>query len=306
VRAQREGHFMLEILSIVLPIFIVFACGFFLKKRFKTDIASLSNVAFYCLLPALVFKTFYTSHISREIGWIILFAVSLMVALLLFTLLVSRCFRFDKSTEIGLLLASLFGNGGNYGSSIILLAYGQEGFDWAIAYFVIQSMMTNSFGVFLAAQDSSGIWVTLKKVLRMPILYAGLLGFLCQTLHIELHPIIYTPIELLSQAMIPLLMLILGMQLAMIKNFGFMKGVTLGVCIRLLISPLLAYFILMLFPFNDLAYKVLLLQAAMPTAVVVTLITLQYNRTPEMVAGVALFSTLFSSVTVSALLFLLQ
>jgi predicted permease len=297
---------MTEIISIVLPIFIVFGYGFFLKKKFDPDISSLSNVGFYCLLPALVFRTFYTSSINYEIGWLILFSLALFFAIVLASFLLAKLFRLGQSTETGLILGSSFANAGNYGSSIVLLAYGQAGFEWAITFFVIQQMLMSTFGVYIAARGKAGYVETLKKVAKMPALYAGLLGFLFQTLQIELHPVFYTPIELLSQAMIPLLMLILGMQLATIKGFGYTKGISLGVSIRLFVSPLIAYFLLMWFPFNDLANKVLLLQAAMPAAVVPTLLAIQYKRYPEMVSGITMFSTLLSAVTISVLLYLLR
>ncbi|MET3506207.1 AEC family transporter [Halalkalibacter oceani] len=297
---------VVDILSIVLPIFIIFACGFFLKKKFNGDIRTLSNISFNCLLPALVFKNFYSSTISGDIGWLVLFEVVLLLAIIVISIILARCFRFNKERETGLLLVASFPNAGNYGSSIILLAYGQEGFQWAIAFFVIQSMMMNSLGVLFAAQDKGGIGDTLKKLLKMPVLYAGLLGFLCQSLTIELHPIVYHPIEMLSQAMIPMLMLLLGMQLATIKRFSFAKGIALGVTIRLVLSPVLAFLLLPFFSFDEVASNVILLQAAMPAAIVPVLLANQYGREPEMVAGITLFSTIVSAGTISLLLWLLH
>lgn len=297
---------MSEIISIILPIFIVFSFGFFLKQKFDSDISTLSNVGFYCLLPALVFENFYTSSVNRDLGLLIIFAFILFFSVILISYITSKLFRFEKEAETGLILGTAFANAGNYGSSIILLAYGQAGFEWAIAFFVIQQMLMSSFGVFFAAQGQASFAVTIKKVAKIPALYAGALGYTFQSLDIELHPILYTPIELLSQAMIPLLMLVLGMQLATIKSFGFAKGISIGVTIRLIISPLIAYFLLMAFPFNDLANKVILIQAAMPTAVVPTLLAIQYNRNPEMVSGITLFSTIISSATIAFLLYILQ
>lgn len=164
---------MTEIISIILPIFIVFAFGFFLKKKFDTDISTLSNVSFYCLLPALVFKTFYTSSINGEIGWLVLFALVLFFVTVLLSYLLAKGFRLGKGTETGLILGSSFSNAGNYGSAIVLLAYGQAGFEWAITFWVIQLILMNTFGYFFAAQGEIGFMKTLKTVATMPSLYAG-------------------------------------------------------------------------------------------------------------------------------------
>lgn len=297
---------MMNIISIILPTFIIFGVGFFLKKKFNTDIATLSNVSFNSLLPALVFKTFYTSNITKEIGWIILFVILLLFGIFIITFLFAKGFRFDGITETSLILGSSFSNAGNYGASIILLAYGQEGFEWALAFFVIQSFLLNSYGVLLAARGKQSLKKTLKLLFKMPVLYAGILGFLLQAFNIVLHPILYRPIETLSQAMIPILMILFGMQLAVIKKFAFKKGIVLGVFTRLIISPFLAFILLIFFPFNALGQKVFIIQSAMPAAVLPAILAIHYDTCPEMVSGIAFFSTLISGITISLLLFFFQ
>lgn len=292
----------MEVVTIVLPIISIFLIGFWLKKRFDSDIKTLSAVVFYCLLPALVFKTFYQSHVSAYIGEIILFQLVLTAGLLAVVFLAAKVMGLGERERAGLILGSVFMNAGNYGTPVNMLAFGQAGFDWAITFYVIQSVFMNSFGVFFASWDRGGMKKTLWKVASMPAIWAGVLGFFLKVMGVELAPFVLKPIELLSQGMVPVLMLTLGMQLATMKKFRITGAMSMGVGIRLAISPLLAFGLLYLFPFDELPSKVFLIQAAMPTAVVPTLLAIEYDRDPEMVSSITLCSTLVSVVTLGILL----
>ena len=105
-------------------------------------------------------------------------------------------------------------------------------------------------------------------------------------------------ISLVADASIPTVMLVLGMQLAVISRkkvaYRFVSAVTV---IRMVVSPLLAVVIVYFMPLNDLIKTVFIIQAAMPTAANTTLLALQFGTEPDLVSFTTFVTTLWSSVS---------
>jgi predicted permease len=292
-------------LTVVLPTSLIFLIGYVLMKQFQLDIQTLSKITFYCLLPILVFRTLYQANLKEEIGIIFLFELILMYLLILLVKIIVWVKKDSTKRESTLILSSVFMNSGNYGAPIILFAFGEKGFQLAITFWVIQSIFMNSFGVYFAAKDKDGLMQSLKTVSRMPAIYAAIIGLASGYFNVEYPLSLLRPVDLLANATIPILMLTLGMQLAKVKFNVNWEPVSLSIVLRLVISPLLAWGIVHLFSIEGLLAKVLILEAAMPTAVVATLLAVQYDREPDIVSNATLTSTILSTVTLSVLLYML-
>jgi predicted permease len=292
-------------LNIVLPTFLVFLVGYFLMKKFQLDLQSFSKVTFYCFLPVLVFRTLYEADIKESIGIILLFEIILTFSLVGLVKLIVRLRKDTAKRESALILSSVFMNAGNYGAPIILFAFGDTGFQLAITFWVIQSVFMSSIGVYFAAKDETGVMESLKKVVRMPAIYAAILGLASGYFDIHYPLALTRPVELLANATIPILMLTLGMQLAKVKFNSNWEPISISLLIRLGVSPLLAWAIAYFMGVEGLLFKVLILQAAMPAAVQTTLLSIQYDREPDIVSSVTLTGTILSTVTITVLLYIL-
>ena len=113
-------------------------------------------------------------------------------------------------------------------------------------------------------------------------------------------------ISLVADASIPTVMLVLGMQLAVISRkkvaYRFVSAVTV---IRMVVSPLLAVVIVYFMPLNDLIKTVFIIQAAMPTAANTTLLALQFGTEPDLVSFTTFVTTLISIISIPLVLFFL-
>jgi predicted permease len=78
------------------------------------------------------------------------------------------------------------------------------------------------------------------------------------------------------------------------------------VMIKMVVSPIIAYFIIMIFSIEGLLAKILLVLAAMPTAANTTLYALQFNTEPEFVSSSTLITTILSIITVPIMLLLVS
>jgi malate permease and related proteins len=117
--------------------------------------------------------------------------------------------------------------------------------------------------------------------------------------------VIERPTGLLAGAMVPVMLLALGVQLAgarIPRLDGDMLGASL---VRLLGGPALAALIVIPFHLTSLARDAGVLQSAMPAAVLASIIAIEHNLLPTFVTATVLFSTLISIVTLAAIIAIL-
>ncbi|KXG44364.1 AEC family transporter [Tepidibacillus decaturensis] len=292
--------------EVVLPVLLIFLAGYGLQKWEKLNIKSISTFALYILIPGLVFRTFYNTELNVQYMNIVLFSFVLMFLLILVAKVYSKMRKTSRSIESGLILSTAFMNSGNYGAPIILFAYGEAGFHYSITLLVLHAIMMNFFGVYYAARGKAGIKTAVKSVLEMPTTYVVVIAIAFQLLNVPVSKNILSAVDLVADATIPVVMLILGMQLAEIKLRGFhWERITFAIVSRLFLSPILAYLIIQFMAIDPLLEKVLIVTSAMPSAVNTVMYALQFDAEPEFVSSITFITTLLSIFTITPLLFIL-
>lgn len=292
--------------SNILPILLVASLGFLIQKLLRLDPRPLSQVTFYILSPALVFTLLVSADIQ---GSQVLSMVGFAAAVVLITLGISygmsRVLGLRGKPAAAFLLTAAFMNTGNYGLSLNQFAFGDLGLALASIYFVVSVMMTNSLGVYIAASGGGSALQALKGLAKVPAVYAIPLAIVFRTLDVNIPSVIGKPIELLSVATIPVLLLLLGMQIARAGIPRHRKMLSVSVAIKLLVAPAIALLISPLFGLEGLARDVGVLQSAMPTAVLTTIIAIEYDMEVAFVTGAVLVTTLLSPFTLTPLMALL-
>ncbi|WP_027965344.1 AEC family transporter [Halalkalibacillus halophilus] len=289
--------------EIILPIIVIFLIGYLLQIWRRLDVRSVSAVTIYIFVPVLVFQTFLEADLGERFQTIVTFCFLLLAGLLLINKLISYLFRFSRDEESGIVLATAFMNAGNYGAPIILFAFGQEAFVIAVIFMSIQTLIMNFFGVYYASRGSSGIRFAFISVMKMPATYAILLAFTFRGFNWELGSNVMEMVDFMAAVAIPLMMVVLGMQLANISIREFEIGkVTIGTIVRLVISPLLAWGIVTMLGVSPEVASVLIILSATPSAAITTMYALEFRARPELVSSVTLVTTVISIVTISILL----
>ncbi len=293
--------------QVILPVLLIFLSGYLVQRKFKLDLKPISTLSIYVLQTALVFRTFYKTALDMQLFYIVAISMLLLVGLILLTQLASRWFKFDRQQESAMMLSTAFMNSGNYGTPIILFAFGETGFAYAVQIMVFHSIIMGVFGVYYASRGKAGASAAIKAVLKQPANYAVIVAVLFQQLHIVIPDSYYQAINLVAQASIPTVMLILGMQLANVtlKSFEWRELSTASV-IRLVASPVLAYVICLFFPIDPLLQKVLVILAAMPSAATTAMYAIQFDTRPQFVSSSVLITTVISVGTLTLLLNVLQ
>lgn len=293
-------------IQVVFPVLLVFFIGYLVQKWKKVDIKPISTVAIYIMTPCLVFRTFYSAEIDLQYFYMVVVAFILLFALIIVNKIYVTIKKHNASTESALILSTAFMNSGNYGAPIILFAYGEAGFAYAVSFMILQAIIMNFFGVYYAARGGAGILHAVKTIFQMPATYAVIVALVMKYLNIDLPSNIFMTIDIISAAAIPTVMIILGMQLALIKWGNFEWGnISYGLFVRLIISPIIAYAITLVLPLDPLLAKVVIVSAAMPSAATIVMYAVQFNAKPKLVSSITLITTLVSIFTITILLILL-
>ncbi len=295
---RRKG---LAFLQVLLPVFMIFAIGFIGQKTLGFDTKTLSKMALYLLSPVLVFRTFYTNAFSSNHLYIILYTFLLCFALIAFVYVLSWIKKFTRAETCGMILAASFMNNGNYGTPVALLLFGAAGFEYAVVLMVVQSLLMGTVGVYYAAKGSpenAGVKTALRAVVKMPILYGAIIGLSFQFLSIPVSSSIMEAVDLVANATVPVIMVILGMQLAKISiKHAPKEKLAYAIGIKLFLSPLIAFGLTLLLPVDPMVKQLMIIMAAMPTAANTTMYALEFNTEPDFVSSSTLISTLLTIVS---------
>ncbi|RST72808.1 AEC family transporter [Siminovitchia acidinfaciens] len=299
----------MDLLLIVLPVFLIFFAGWLGQKLLGFDIKSISKMALYIMSPFLAFRTFYTNEVTMDYVYIFLFSCLLSLILIGVTWITGVAMRADRPKLSAMILGGAFMNSGNYGAPVVLFALGAVAFDYAVIMMVFQSFLMNSIGILVASiggKENASIRNAVMQVVKMPVIYGAVFGLVLQLLPIHLHETIMNAVELIADASIPTVMLVLGMQLAaMQRRRVAYRFVSATVGIRMILSPIVALLLLYFLPISDSIKAVLFIQASMPAAANTTLLAIQFDTEPDLVSFTTFITTIVSLLTIPYVLFLI-
>ncbi|WP_392560915.1 AEC family transporter [Orbus sturtevantii] len=300
----------MQFFTILLPIFCIFIVGFIAQKALRFDVANLSKMSLYVLSPFLAFKTFYTHTLTIDYLYYILYIVALCFILIGIISLWCLIVKYNIKERCAMILCSCFMNNGNYGTPVILVFFGAVGFELAVIMMVLQQFVMSTVGIYYAAkgsdyQDTVSQKEVIMKVVRMPVAYGALLGIIFQLCKVSLSPAVLTPIAMIGDSSIVVIMIILGMQLAKltVKQLEYSK-LFVALLVRMVISPIIALALVYFMPIEHMYKQILIVLAAMPSAANTTLLSVQFNTKPELVSSATFVSTIVSLVTLPIVLWL--
>lgn len=291
----------------LFPILLVAAIGYILQRTLDLNPRSISQVIFNVFTPALVLKLLITSDIqAADVGRMVVFAAAIMIITSLGSWLISKSLRLGDGLTSAFILSASFSNAGNYGLSVNQFAFGEQALAFASLYFITSSLMINSAGVFIASVGRVEPKMALRGLFKVPAVYAIPIALVIRMSGVELPTMLWRPIDLLGAAAVPSMLIVLGMQ---IGNSGLPKErglLSLAVVVRLLVGPLIAVVLAPILGLSGAAYQAGILEAATPTAVLCSIIALEFDVEPDFVIGAILVSTILSPLTITPLISLLN
>ena len=288
--------------SDILPIFAIAGAGFLLARYAGVDVKTVARVVFYSLLPCLAFRMLVTSSASGpNVGRLMLLAVLIMTAMGVVGYVAAKGLGLKGASLRAFLMVVMFSNGGNYGLPVVRFAFGPEALSYATIFFLTGSVSTYLAGSFFAGSRGK-IAGALEKIWRMPSLYGVAVALIVLAVGRPVPDAIMRPVTLLSDAALPVMILVLGMQLERAVWPARPGIVILSVGISLVAAPLVALGLASLLGISGPARQAAVMLSSMPVAVITTILALEFELAPEFVTSAVFFSTIASPLTLTPLI----
>ena len=292
-------------LNVLAPVFLLVLTGYVIGPKLKLEARTLSRFAYFILIPAFVFDVLSKARIQAGLAaQITVYAVVVHIACAALGWLCARLLRRPDSVVSAYILIAVFGNVGNFGLPMIKFRFPDQPavLEMSTVYFL--AIMTISFVLSVAAAtwNKGGRLHAALSVIKTPAILAVPPALLANAAQWSMPLMLARPIELLAAAMIPTMVVALGVQLAGAGLPKINRDMVIASAIRLIGGPLIALLLAVPFGITGLERSVGVIQAAMPTAVLASIIAFENDLIPEFVITTVLFSTVASVVTLTFVL----
>ena len=287
----------IQIFVIIFPILAIVTGGYFYAKKFQPNMEVANTLNLNIFVPALLFSIFTSEDFnlldyhSLAIGGCVVIIISGLLALI-----VSKVFGFNTKTFVP---PAMFVNAGNMGLPLALFAFGKAAIPAAVVLFFIENTLHFTLGIKIIDRKSSII-----NVLRIPMVVASLVGVAISLVQYNMPELIITPIRMIGEIAIPLLLFSLGVRLIDIDFNDWKIGIVGAIC-----RPLVGIFsVLLILPWlslNEINSAQLIIFAILPPAVLNFMVSEKYNQEPKKVASIVLIGNVFSIISVPIALYFL-
>ena len=278
---------MLErILGIILPVFSIVALGWLYGRRVRPDMGWVNRISMNVLAPALIFSALASKDFDIvEYKLLILGSLGVVIGSGLLAWPFAKLLGIDFRTFVP---PMMFNNCGNMGLPLAALAFGPAGFSAMVALFTISNLLHFTLGAWMIDHHAK-----FGNLLRNPMVWSTFAGFAFAVVHPPLPDWAATTFKMTGDALIPMMLLSLGVRLTAIRwrdaQIGVIGGLVCpltGIAMAALLSPVLGL---------DRAQQgLLILFGCLPPAVLNFMIAEQFNQEPGKVASIVLVGNAFS------------
>lgn len=298
---------MLEVVSAILPVFMLLALGWLLRRlHFPGDAfwTHLDPLVYYVLFPALLVHTFAGVDIRRlEILPTAMATVSTMLVAALVVFLLRRTFNVDGPGFSSVLQGVVrFNTYVGYGVAAAL--YEMTGialFSLVVAFVIPTANLISIAGLARYGGDGMANAATVfGAIVKNPLILAVLLGVFLSSTGIGLPFVIEPFLDILRHGALPLGLLAAGAGLDLAAVRHATRPVLMVSVIRLGLLPMLALAACELFQVSDLSRIAILIYAMMPVSPAAYILARQLGGDAKLMAAIVTATTFVSILTVPA------
>lgn len=300
--------------SVTAPIFVMLVLGIILKQRAMINdefIKIASQLVYNIGLPVMLFSTCATADFSDIADKKVLFAFSLMTALVFIGSLMSAHWHCKDKREEGVFIQGAFrGNLVILGLAFCANAYGEHGLAIAALPVAMTVVFYNVLSVYVLNRSlhpsNSSLKPTLIGIAKNPLIIAIFLGLIINEIALPLPKVLVDSGKYLSQMVLPLALICIGGALDLSRITTFDSATLSATVWKLLLSPIIACGIAYALDVRGESLAILFLLAASPTATISFVMVQALNGNTQLAANIIVQTTLGSILTVTAGLWFLQ
>lgn len=292
------------LLKITLPVFILIGIGVLADRSLQINLPTLIKLSFNVFLPALVFIKTLDAGLTPAMFSSVTIINLVHTALLLGAAWAVFSLPTFRSKRPVLTLAALLPNAGNYGIPLATLAFGAAGTNVMAIIVMLQIIITVTIGLLIIHSGKAHWKEVAASILKVPLLWSVVAALALIGLKIELPVSLRASLEYLSNGLVPIALVTLGIQLSR-SRFGGKTGLLALVSgLRLVLSPALALGLVwgweaLLGVDLGVAGPVMIIGAGMPVAVNVFILAAEYGQDTEQASQAILWTTTLSALTLT-------
>ena len=289
----------IKLFEVLFPVFFIVGIGYYLGKQ-KSDIDTtfITNYSASFGAPALFIFAITSSGVTYDV--FSEYFIYSVIALFCFAI-TGVIFLFFMKKDISRELPPFFlPNTGNMGIPICLFAYGALGMGVAAAISSLVVLLHFTLNIFLASKKFD-----VKIILKSPSTYAVIIAVNFLYFDLEMPKYVINTVMLLGYTMIVLILMSLGVSLTQMKVFSLKNSLISSVG-RVIIGPIIGFMLIKIFNLSGYAAGVLLIQSAMPSAILTYLIASIYSpkKIVDNISSMIVVSTLMSLITIPIIVFI--
>ncbi|WP_254521960.1 AEC family transporter [Natrinema caseinilyticum] len=267
--------------SAVGPIVAIAGVGYVLATVKDVDPEPLNTAVVYVLAPALVFHSLAVTELETTTLLRVAVGIAAFTAVMwAIAEAVGRIVGEREPALSGLVLVAIFCNSGNLGIPVSDFAFGEIGRQTAVLFLSVQSVLMYTVGVYVASRSSGSAGLEgVRRVFYIPLVYAVAAALIARSLDLVPSPETASmeTLQLVGEASIPLMLLILGIQLARSNTTTAVSRAWPATALKLGVAPVVGLGIALLVGFRDpTVARVFVLETAMPAAVTPLILVIEF------------------------------
>lgn len=298
-------------INAILPIFLMFALGFVMRKIHLVDddlVSRVNKLVFKIFLPVMLFNNIYSSELKSVFNVkLIIYAVLSVIGIFVISTIYITSIR-KAPKQRGAMIQALFRS--NYvilGLPIIIALFGEESsaVPSLLAAFVVP--VFNLLAV-ITLEVFRGKKPKLSKVLisiiKNPLIIASFLGIFINLSGVSFPKVLASTIKTVGSVATPLPLVMLGafFKFESVKNN--IKNITICTIGRLIVAPLIGSLIAMLLGFKGVEFASLLIMFAAPPAIASFTMAQQMDSDSQLAGETVIVSSALSCFTIFLWIFI--
>ncbi len=298
---------MLNVVTTIVPIFIVILLGWVLSRKGILPfhlISPLNRIVYYLAIPALIFRE--VAKASFEANFSLPLLAGTLIPLLVM-LLIGACvgrFYAVPRRDLGTFTQTCFhGNLGYIGLAVAFYFLGKDGLTRASILAGFLMLFQNFLGV-VSLQVGSGrpdkgfrFFFVCKKIFVNPVILSALMGILFSLSGMNMPQTLDRSLGILSGMALPLALLVIGASLSFDLIKSHLKPALSAGLLKLVILPALGILMYLMLGLSVSQFLPGLILLAAPTATITYVMAGEMNGSPQLASAIVSISTLLSSLT---------
>ena len=288
----------LKLFEVLFPVFFIIGIGFLLgKKNPDFDTSFITTYSGNFGTPALVIFALTAGGVTFQVFTeFFIYAIVLLTSFGLVGLVFLVLMKKDYIRELPTFILP---NTGNMGIPICLFAYGELGMGIAAAISSLVVMLHFTLNIFLAKRAFD-----FQTIFKSPAFYAIIITVLFLYFEQPFPQFVMNTVMLLAYGMIVMILMSLGVALTQMKIFSFKDAIITSIG-RVIIGPIIGFVLIKVFNLSGVAAGVVLIQSAMPSAILCYLVASMYSpkEIVDNISSTIVVSTVMSLVTIPIALF---